>query len=176
MGPILPHPAATRRGTFGPRNTAGPVRVVAVMPITGEYAPSTDTRTREQVELYESSGGTQGTTMRGMPVVVVTMRGATSGKVRKIPLMRVAHDGTYAVVASLGGAPKHPVWYRNLLADPHVELQDGPERRDYVAREVTGAERDLWWDRAVAAYPDYADYQRRTERVIPVLVLEPVGA
>lgn len=146
------------------------------MPITGEYEPSTDSRTREQVELYESSGGTQGTTMRGMPVVVVTMLGATSGKVRKIPVMRVEHDGVYAVVASLGGAPKHPVWYHNLLAHPHAELQDGPVRADYTVREVQGAERDLWWERAVAAYPDYADYQTRTSRVIPVLVLEPVAA
>lgn len=148
--------------------------VAAGMPITGEYVPSTDDRTRQQVELYESSGGTEGTTMRGMPVVVLTMLGASSGNVRKIPLMRVEHDGSYAAVASLGGAPKHPVWYRNLLVHPHIELQDGPARGDYVAREVTGAERDLWWERAVAAYPDYADYQLRTDRVIPVLVLDPV--
>ncbi|MFF1530514.1 nitroreductase family deazaflavin-dependent oxidoreductase [Cellulomonas sp. NPDC058312] len=146
------------------------------MPITGEYEPSTDTRTREQVELIESSGGTRGTTMRGMPVVVVTMLGAKSGKVRKIPVMRVEHDGVYAVVASLGGAPKHPVWYHNLLAHPQVELQDGPARGEYTVREVTGDERALWWDRSVAAYPDYADYQTRTDRVIPVLLLEPVPA
>jgi deazaflavin-dependent oxidoreductase (nitroreductase family) len=146
------------------------------MPITGEYEPSTDTRTREQVELIESSGGTRGTTMRGMPVVVVTMLGAKSGKVRKIPVMRVEHDGVYAVVASLGGAPKHPVWYHNLLAHPQVELQDGPARGEYTVREVTGDERTLWWDRSVAAYPDYADYQTKTDRVIPVLLLEPVPA
>lgn len=146
------------------------------MPITGEYEPSTDTRTREQVELIESSGGTRGTLMRGMPVVVVTMLGAKSGKVRKIPVMRVEHDGVYAVVASLGGAPKHPVWYHNLLAHPQVELQDGPARGEYTVREVTGDERALWWDRSVAAYPDYADYQTRTDRVIPVLLLEPVPA
>ena len=146
------------------------------MPITGEYEPSTDTRTREQVELIESSGGTRGTTMRGMPVVVVTMLGAKSGKVRKIPVMRVEHDGVYAVVASLGGAPKHRVWYHNLLAHPQVELQDGPARGEYTVREVTGDERALWWDRSVAAYPDYADYQTRTDRVIPVLLLEPVPA
>jgi F420H(2)-dependent quinone reductase len=145
------------------------------MPITGEYEPSTDTRTREQVELIESSGGTEGTTMRGMPVVVVTMLGQRSGKVRKIPVMRVEHDGTYAVVASLGGAPKHPVWYHNLLAHPLVELQDGPARADYTVREVEGAERDLWWARSVEAYPDYADYQTKTDRVIPVLVLEPTA-
>lgn len=145
------------------------------MPITGEYQPSTDKRSRDQVELYESSGGTRGTTLRGMPVVVVTMLGAKSGKVRKIPVMRVEHDGVYAVVASLGGAPEHPVWYRNLLAHPAVELQDGPAKADYAVREVEGAERDLWWDRAVAAYPDYAAYQTRTSRVIPVLVLEPLA-
>jgi len=146
------------------------------MPITGEYQPSTDKRSRDQVELIESSGGTEGTTMRGMPVVVVTMLGARSGKVRKIPVMRVEHDGAYAVVASLGGAPKHPVWYHNLLAHPLVELQDGPAKADYTVREVSGAERDLWWARSVEAYPDYADYQTRTSRVIPVLVLEPVAA
>ncbi|MBW0255722.1 MULTISPECIES: nitroreductase family deazaflavin-dependent oxidoreductase [unclassified Cellulomonas] len=145
------------------------------MPITGEYQPSTDQRSRDQVELIESSGGTRGTTMRGMPVVVVTMLGARSGKVRKIPVMRVEHDGAYAVVASLGGAPKHPVWYHNLLAHPLVELQDGPAKADYTVREVSGAERELWWARAVEAYPDYADYQTRTSRVIPVLVLEPVA-
>lgn len=145
------------------------------MPITGEYEPSTDARSRQQVELYERSGGTKGTTMRGMGVVVVTMLGARSGKVRKIPVMRVEHDGVYAVVASLGGAPKHPVWYHNLLAHPLVELQDGPVRADYAVREVEGAERDLWWARSVAAYPDYAAYQTRTDRVIPVLVLEPVS-
>lgn len=146
------------------------------MPITGEYVPSTDTRSRQQVELIESSGGTKGTTMRGMPVVVVTMLGAKSGKVRKIPVMRVEHEGVYAVVASLGGAPQHPVWYHNLLAHPLVELQDGPARADYTVREVEGAERDLWWERSVAAYPDYAAYQTRTDRVIPVLVLEPVAS
>ncbi|GIG35407.1 nitroreductase family deazaflavin-dependent oxidoreductase [Cellulomonas pakistanensis] len=146
------------------------------MPITGEYQPSTDQRSREQVELYERSGGTEGTTLRGMPVVVVTMLGAKSGKVRKIPVMRVEHDGVYAVVASLGGAPQHPVWYHNLLAHPVVELQDGPAKADYAVREVEGAERELWWARAVDAYPDYADYQTRTSRVIPVLVLEPLAA
>ncbi len=145
------------------------------MPVTGEYAPSPSQRVREQVELYESSGGRQGTTMRGMPVVVLTSRGAQSGKVRKTPLMRVEHDGRYAVVASMGGAPGHPVWYRNLVAHPHVELQDGPVRQDMVARELTGDELAQWWDRAVAAFPDYADYQANTERQIPVFVLEPVG-
>ena len=142
------------------------------MPLTGEYEPSPEQWVRDQVELYESSGGTKGTTLRGMPVVILTNRGARSGKLRKTPLMRVEHEGTYAVVASLGGAPKHPVWYHNLIANPHVELQDGPVVHELVAREVHGPERQLWWERAVAAYPDYADYQRRTERTIPVLVLE----
>ncbi|MEP7765054.1 nitroreductase family deazaflavin-dependent oxidoreductase [Sanguibacter sp. 25GB23B1] len=140
----------------------------------GTYAPSPEKRARDQVEEYESSGGTRGTTMRGMPVVILTTTGAKTGMVRKTPLMRVEHDGRYAVVASLGGAPKHPVWYYNLLAHPRVALQDGPEKRDMTAREVTGAERDEWWARAVDAYPDYADYALKTERTIPVLVLEPL--
>ncbi|MET9860444.1 nitroreductase family deazaflavin-dependent oxidoreductase [Streptomyces smyrnaeus] len=143
------------------------------MPIEGEYEPSPEQWVRDQVELYERSGGTEGTTMRGMPVVVLTTRGAKSGKVRKTPLMRVEHDGKYAVVASLGGAPTHPVWYHNVVADPRVELQDGPVRQDMTAREVTGEEKAVWWKRAVEAYPDYADYQRKTDREIPVFVLEP---
>ncbi|MEU0392218.1 nitroreductase family deazaflavin-dependent oxidoreductase [Streptomyces sp. NPDC006208] len=142
------------------------------MPLKGEYEPSTEQWVRDQVELYESSGGTEGTTMRGMPVIVLTTRGAKSGKIRKTPLMRVEHDGRYAVVASLGGAPKHPVWYHNVVADPHVELQDGPVRQDMTAREVSGDEKALWWERAVAAFPDYAAYQEKTDREIPVFVLE----
>lgn len=114
--------------------------------------------------------------MRGMPVIVLTTLGAKSGKVRKTPLMRVEHDGRYAVVASQGGAPTHPVWYFNLVAEPHVELQDGPVKRDMVAREVTGDEKAVWWERAVAAYADYADYQQKTDRAIPVFVLEPVAS
>ena len=113
--------------------------------------------------------------MRGMPVVLLTSRGAKTGKLRKTPLMRVEHDGRYAVVASLGGAPKHPVWYHNIVADSHVELQDGPVRQDMIAREVTGDEKAEWWDRAVAAFPDYAAYQAKTERQIPVFVLEPIA-
>ncbi|MGA8114259.1 MAG: nitroreductase family deazaflavin-dependent oxidoreductase [Actinocatenispora sp.] len=143
------------------------------MPLHGEYEPSPSKRSREQVELYESSGGTQGTTMRDMPVIILTSVGARTGKIRKTPLMRVEHDGRYAVVASLGGGPKHPVWYHNLTTDPRVELQDGPARWDMTAREVFDEERSLWWDRAVAAYPDYAQYQQKTTRTIPVLVLEP---
>ncbi|MBM7440295.1 nitroreductase family deazaflavin-dependent oxidoreductase [Streptomyces sp. HB132] len=141
------------------------------MPIDGEYEPSPTTWVREQVELIESSGGTQGTTLRGMPVILLTTRGAKSGKLRKTPLMRVEHDGEYAVVASLGGAPKHPVWYHNVRADPQVELRDGTALRDMVAREVTGEEKALWWGRAVEAFPDYADYQDKTDREIPVFVL-----
>ncbi len=144
------------------------------MPLSGEYVPSPRDWVREQVQEYEGSGGTRGTTMRGMPVVILTVRGVSSGKLRKVPLMRVEHEGVYAVVASLGGAPQHPVWYRNLLADPDVELQDGPAHHDLRARELSGAEKALWWERAVAAYPDYADYQAKTDREIPVLVLEPV--
>lgn len=145
------------------------------MPLEGEYQPSPEPRARDQVALFESSGGTEGTTMRGMPVIILTTLGAKSGKIRKSPLMRVEHDGTYAVVASLGGAPKHPVWYHNVVADPRVELQDGPERQDMTAREVTGDEKALWWGRAVEAYPDYADYQEKTDREIPVFVLEPAA-
>jgi F420H(2)-dependent quinone reductase len=142
------------------------------MPLDGEYEPSTAQWVRDQVALYESSGGREGTTLRDLPVIILTSRGATSGKLRKTPLMRVEFEGTYAVVASQGGAPTHPLWYFNLLADPHVELQDGAVTSDRTAREVTGEEKALWWERAVAAYPDYADYQTRTDRQIPVFVLE----
>lgn len=145
------------------------------MPLKGEYEPSPEQWVRDQVELFESSGGTEGTTMRGMPVIILTTRGAKSGKIRKAPLMRVEHDGAYAVVASLGGAPRHPVWYHNINADPRVELQDGPVRQDMNAREVTGDEKRMWWERAVEAFPDYADYQEKTDRQIPVLVLEPAA-
>ncbi|WP_125776273.1 nitroreductase family deazaflavin-dependent oxidoreductase [Antribacter gilvus] len=142
------------------------------MPITGEYVPSPTEHAAKQVELYESSGGTKGLTLMGKPCVILTTLGVKSGKVRKVPLMRVEHDGDYAVVASLGGAPKHPVWYHNVKAHPEVELQDGPEKHDYVAREVTGEEKAAWWERAVEAWPDYARYQERTDREIPVFVLE----
>ncbi len=145
------------------------------MPLEGTYEPSTQKWVRDQVELYESSGGTEGTDLRGMPVVVMTNVGAKSGKLRKTPLMRVEHEGVYAVVASQGGAPEHPAWYFNLLADPHVELQDGPVKKDYVAREVTGDEKRAWWRRAVEAFPPYREYQFKTSREIPVLVLEPVA-
>jgi len=145
------------------------------MPLTGEYAPSTARWAREQAERYEASDGTQAADLRGRPVIVLTSIGARTGKLRKTALMRVEHDGVYAVVASLGGAPKHPVWYYNLKAHPLVELQDGPNKREYVAREVEGDEKAVWWERAVDAWPDYAKYQTRTERQIPVFVLDPVA-
>ncbi|MBV9096368.1 MAG: nitroreductase family deazaflavin-dependent oxidoreductase [Streptosporangiaceae bacterium] len=146
------------------------------MPVVGEYEPSPAAWVREQVELYEGSGGTKGTTFRdtGLPVVIMTNRGARSGKVHKTPVMRVEHEGRYAVVASKGGAPEHPLWYHNIRANPLVELQDGPGKQDMIARELSGAERAEWWRRAVAAYPPYAEYQEKTSRQIPVFVLEPV--
>lgn len=142
------------------------------MPLTGEYEPSPADWATDQVREYEESNGTAATTMKGKPVVVLTSVGRKSGKLRKTPLMRVEHDGDYAVVASLGGAPKHPVWYWNLVAEPHVELRDGEQVGDYTAREVAGEERETWWARAVEAWPDYAEYQTKTDRVIPVFVLE----
>ncbi|MGO9080925.1 MAG: nitroreductase family deazaflavin-dependent oxidoreductase [Streptosporangiaceae bacterium] len=146
------------------------------MPVDGEYEPSTQQWVRDQVELYEGSGGTQGTTLAdtGLPVVIITNKGARSGKVRKTPVMRVEHEGRYAAVASKGGAPEHPYWYSNFRANPLVELQDGPLKQDMTVREVAGEERAQWWERAVAAYPSYADYQLKTDREIPVFVLEPV--
>ncbi|MFT4039410.1 MAG: nitroreductase family deazaflavin-dependent oxidoreductase [Thermomicrobiales bacterium] len=145
------------------------------MPLEGTYEPSTSGWAREQAEKFEAANGTDANDLRGMPIIVVTSIGAQSGKLRKTPLMRVEHDGEYAAVASLGGAPKHPVWYYNLVKHPHVELQDGTVKKDYTAREVTGEEKALWWERAVAAYPDYADYQQKTTRQIPVFVLTPMA-
>ncbi|MER0449545.1 nitroreductase family deazaflavin-dependent oxidoreductase [Streptomyces sp. Edi4] len=144
------------------------------MPLEGEYEPSTDKWVRDQVETIERSGGSEGMTMRDRPVVLLITRGAKSGKIRKTPLMRVEHSGRYAVVASKGGAPEHPVWYHNVVADPRVELQDGSVRQDMRAREVTGEEKAQWWARAVEAWPDYAEYQKKTDREIPVFVLEAV--
>jgi deazaflavin-dependent oxidoreductase (nitroreductase family) len=144
------------------------------MPLIGEYAPSPARWVRDQVDLYESSNGSKGTTLRGYPVVVLTTVGARSGKLRKAPLMRVEHDGRYAAVASLGGSPKNPVWYANVVANPLVDLQDGPRKMEMRAREVSGQEKAEWWERAVAAYPDYAAYQKKTDRQIPVFVLEPL--
>ena len=145
------------------------------MTLQGEYEPSPSEWVRDQVALYERTGGAEGNTMRDVPIVVFTSRGAKSGKLRKTPLMRVEHDGTYAAVASQGGAPEHPSWYHNFVADPRVDVQDGPEPREYVAREVEGDERAEWWQRATAVWPDYDDYQAKTDRQIPVFVLEPVS-
>jgi deazaflavin-dependent oxidoreductase (nitroreductase family) len=143
------------------------------MSLDGEYVPSPAQWVRDQVELYESTGGQQGNTLRDtdMPVVIVTTRGNKTGKVRKMALMRVEHDGEYVLVASKGGAPANPVWYYNLVANPdQVLLQDGPEPFAVRVRELSGDERALWWQRAVAAYPPYAEYQDRTDRLIPVLL------
>jgi F420H(2)-dependent quinone reductase len=145
------------------------------MALNGVYEPSTQKWVRDQVELIESSGGTEGTTLRGMPVILLTTLGKNTGKLRKTPLMRVEEDGHYAAVASLGGSPKHPVWYFNVLAHPQVELQDGPVKSDMVAREVFGEEKARWWEIAVKAFPNYADYQAKTDRQIPVFVLDPVS-
>ncbi len=142
------------------------------MPLSGEYAPSTAGWARKQAERFEATNGEEANDLRGRPIIVLTSIGAKTGMLRKTPLMRVEHDGVYAVVASQGGAPKHPVWYFNLKANPHVELQDGPTKRDYLARELSGDEKALWWGRAVEAWPDYAKYQTRTKRQIPVFVLE----
>jgi deazaflavin-dependent oxidoreductase (nitroreductase family) len=144
------------------------------MPLTGEYEPSTAAWARKQAELYEATNAQEGGDLRGRPVIVLTSVGAKTGKLRKTALMRVEHKGAYAVVASLGGAPKNPVWYYNLKKNPHVELQDGATKRDYMAREVIADEKALWWERAVEAFPDYANYQAKTDRQIPVFVLESV--
>jgi F420H(2)-dependent quinone reductase len=142
------------------------------MPLNGDYEPSPAQWVRDQVQEYESSGGQRANTLMdtGMPVVIVATRGNKTGKIRKMALMRVEHQGEYALVASLGGAPKHPVWYYNVKADPTVSIQDGPDTLDFRVREVTGDEKAQWWERAVAAYPPYADYQKKTDRQIPVLV------
>jgi deazaflavin-dependent oxidoreductase (nitroreductase family) len=144
------------------------------MPLEGDYALSPEGWVREQTEKILETGTTKSVSITGRAVILLTTRGVKSGKLRKVPLMRVEHDGRYSIVASLGGAPKHPVWYHNVKAEPHVELQDDTVTRDYRAREVTGDEKALWWDRAVEAYPAYADYQKKTNREIPVFVLEPI--
>jgi len=145
------------------------------MPLSGEYEPSTSDWAREQAEKIMASGGTDATELQGKPVILLTTVGAKTGKIRKTPLMRVEHDGEYAIVASLGGAPKHPVWYHNIKAHPRVELQDGPVNKEYEAHEVLGDEKAVWWERAVEAWPDYAEYQKNTDRQIPVFVLTPVN-
>jgi len=145
------------------------------MPLEGEYEPSPEAWVRDQVARYEATDGREANTLRGtgLPVVIFTTRGRKSGKLRNMALMKVEHDGKYALVASKGGAPEHPVWYHNLTADPDaLMVQDGAERWDAHARELSGEERQEWWDRAVAAYPSYAEYQTRTDRLIPVLLAE----
>ena len=145
------------------------------MPLTGEYEPSPQQWVRDQVERYEATGGREANTLRdtGLPVAIFTTRGNKSGKIRKTPLMRVEHDGAYAMVASQGGSPQHPVWYHNLKADPEaLTVQDGPEPFDARARELSGEEREEWWERAVAAYPPFAEYQEKTDRLIPVFLAE----
>lgn len=146
------------------------------MTLQGEYAASPEQWVRDQVALFESTDGAEGNLLRGVPVVVITSVGAKSGKLRKTPVMRIEHDGRYAAVASQGGAPEHPGWYFNFVAHPRVELQDGADKKEYVAREVTGEEKATWWERAVAVWPPYADYQQKTDREIPVFVLEPVSS
>lgn len=143
------------------------------MPLTGEYELSPSDWVRKQTEQIMETGTTDGLHVMDRPIILVTMRGAKSGKLRKVPLMRVEHDGSYALVASKGGAPENPVWYANVKAEPHVELQDGTVSKDYTAREITGDEKAAWWERAVAAYPEYANYQQKTDRPIPVFLLEP---
>ena len=145
------------------------------MPLQGEYAPSTAEWARTQAETFEQTGGAEANEMQGRPIIVLTTVGAKSGKLRKTALMRVEHDGEYAVVASKGGAPEQPAWYYNLVANPGVELQDGAAKHDYVAREVQGAERDAWWARANETWPHYDEYQTKTDRQIPVFVLSPVS-
>lgn len=144
------------------------------MPLEGQYAPGKSAWARNQAEQFEASRGAEKGMLKGKPIVVVTSVGAQTGKLRKTALMRVEHDGSYAVVASKGGATKHPHWYYNLKAHPHVELQDGAKTGDYLAREAAGAEKAAWWERAIKIWPDYAGYQKRTERQIPVFVLEPM--
>jgi F420H(2)-dependent quinone reductase len=144
------------------------------LPLTGEYEPGTADWARKQAELYEATDGREGGLLRGRPVIVLTSVGAKTGKLRKTALMRVEHDGIYAVVDSRGGSPTHPVWYWNLRQNPRVELQDGATKRDYRAREVVGDEKATWWKRATETWPDYDGYQQRTEREIPVFVLEPI--
>jgi len=145
------------------------------MPLEGEYEPSTAAWVNKQVTEYEGSGGTAGTLLRGVPTIVVTSVGASTGKLRKHPVMRVEHDGVYAAVASKGGAPSNPAWVANLRKNPLVELQDGTAQGDYRARETSADERAAWWKRALEVWPDYEAYQAKTDRQIPVFVLEPIS-
>ena len=143
------------------------------MPLTGEYKPSTSDWARKQAEAFEASNGEKANTLRGVPIIVLTTVGAKSGALRKTALMRVEHGGRYAVVASKGGAPDEPKWAANMRRQPHVELQDADEKRDYIARELSGDERAAWWARAAEVWPDYDSYQKRTDRLIAIFVLEP---
>ena len=143
------------------------------MPLEGTYEPSPWSPIADQVALYESSGGTEGLELEGKPCIILWTKGRNSGSVRKSPLMRVTDGSSYAVVASMGGAPQHPVWYLNLVADPHVSLQDGPTLRDFTARVVEGDEKAAWWARAAEVWPSYDAYQANTDRVIPLVVLDP---
>jgi deazaflavin-dependent oxidoreductase (nitroreductase family) len=146
------------------------------MPLTGEHVTSKHADwAQDQIDKIVDAGTTEVADIKGMAVVLITYRGRKTGKLRKLPLMRVEHDGVYAAVASKGGAPQHPGWYTSIRDEPHVELQDGTVTRDYIAREVSGEEREIWWKRSVAAYPPYAEYQVKTDRLIPVFVLEPTG-
>ena len=146
------------------------------MPLTGEYEPSTSDWVREQVDTYEATNGREANTLRetGIPVVIVTSLGASSGKLRKFALMRVEHDGEYALIASMGGAPQHPAWFHNLVAEPLVMIQDGPEPHDFVTHIADGDERAVWWRRAVDVFAPYAEYEKKTDRIIPVFVATPV--
>jgi len=146
------------------------------MPLTGEYEPSAWPDARDQVELFERTQGTEGNTLMGLPVVIITTTGKSSGKLRKTPVMRVEHDGRYVAIASMGGAPSNPGWYHNMKASPVVELQDGARRQEYAARELEGPERDGWWARAMEAFAGYAEYETATTRTIPVMLLEPAPA
>ena len=168
-------PFVSAKIRIGPPGAHCGRRIVVGMPLSGEYAPSTSDWAREQADKYMESDGTDGTELNGRPVILLTTVGAKTGKLRKTPLMRVEHNGEYAIVASLGGAPKNPVWYYNVAKNPRVELQDGTVTRDYDAREVSGDEKAAWWERAVAAFPPYADYQKKTDRQIPLFVLTPVS-
>ena len=145
------------------------------MPLQGEYEPSSWDWVREQVETYERTAGREANTLRdtGIPIVIITSRGVKSGKLRKFALMRVEHEGDYALVASKGGAPDHPGWYHNLVAEPTIELQDGPAPQDYVTEIIEGDERRVWWERSVAVFPNYAEYQDKTDREIPVFIALP---
>ena len=143
------------------------------MPLTGEYATEKTGWVSDQLAKIDEAGSTEVVDVKGMPVVVYTVRSAKTGKLRRVPLMRVEHDGAYAAVASYGGAPKHPAWYHNFVANPQVEVFDGTSHHDAVARRIEGDERAEWWERAVAAYPPYAEYQTKTDREIPVFIVEP---